>query len=81
MLEHGADPNHGRTVFRALIGEKKNSLEVVQLLEKHGVDLHRVFENELSKEHEPMNALSMAIACGKQDVAEYLRSKGVVLPV
>lgn len=80
LLEHGADPNHGRTVFRALTGDKKNSLAMVQLLEKHGVDLHRVFENELSLKREPMNALSMAIALGKQDAVDYLRSKGVTLP-
>src|SRR5262249_47535470 len=80
LLERGANPNHGRTVFRALTGDKKNSLEVIKLLEQHGVDLHQVFVNELSQEKEPMNALSVAIAWGKDDVAQYLKSRDAVLP-
>jgi cytochrome c len=80
LLEHGANPNHGRTVFRAMTGDKKNSLEIVKLLEQHGADLHQVFVNELTEKKEPMNALSLAIACGKEDVAQYLKSRGAVLP-
>lgn len=80
LLEQGANPNHGREVFRALTGNKKNSVEVIKLLEKHGADLHRLFVNESSKEKESMNALSVAIAWGKEDAARYLRSRGAVLP-
>jgi len=78
LLTHGANPNHSREVISAIVGMKRNSLKMIQLLAEHGADLHRVFENEQS--HQPMNALSEAIAWGKQDVVDFLRSQGAVLP-
>jgi ankyrin repeat protein len=78
LLEHGASLNHGREVIGALTGTKLNCLAVVKLLEQYGADLHRVFNNEMTGR--PMNALSEAIVWGKQDVVDYLRSKGAVLP-
>ena len=80
LLEHHADPNHGRAIIRPLVNNKKNALEVIKLLEQHGADLHRVFVNELSQQKEPMNALSTAIAWGQKDVAQYLLSRGAALP-
>jgi len=78
LLEAGADPNHGRQVIGAIGGDKKNSLQLVKLLDEYGADLHQTFINEYTGQ--PMNALSTAIDWGKDDVAEYLRSKGAVLP-
>lgn len=78
LLSHGADPNSHKIVIAAITGVKQNSLAMVKLLEKHGADLHRDFINELT--NQPMNALSTAIDWGKDDVAEYLRSKGAVMP-
>ncbi|GIW82857.1 MAG: hypothetical protein KatS3mg105_4664 [Gemmatales bacterium] len=78
LLEHGADPNRHKTVITAIVGMNEHSLELVKLLEEHGADLHAVYMNEIT--NEPMNALSAAIDWGKDDVAEYLRSKGAVLP-
>jgi hypothetical protein len=82
LLEHGADPNYGRAIIGAISGypPKKNSLEIVKLLEKHGADLHRTFVNHQAKDKDLMNALSTAIAWGQQEVADYLRSRGAVLP-
>jgi hypothetical protein len=78
LLEAGANPNGQRCVIAPACGIEENSLELIQLLEKHGADLHRVETNEYTGE--PMNALSSAIAWGKDDVAEYLSSKSVKLP-
>ena len=52
--------------------------DLIKLLEQYGTDLHRVFVNHYTGR--PMNALSTAIDWGMDDVAEYLRSKGAVLP-
>lgn len=78
LLEHGADPNYGRMVIGAIVGQKENSLELVKLLEEYGADLHKVFVNE--QINQPMNALSAALDWDKTDVADYLRSRGAVSP-
>lgn len=80
LLENGADPNHGRTILGAIAGNRKGSLEKVKLLESYGVDLHQVFVNHQTKNKDPMNALSTAVLWEKEDVAEYLRSRGCVMP-
>ncbi|GIW82854.1 MAG: hypothetical protein KatS3mg105_4661 [Gemmatales bacterium] len=78
LLERGADASREHYVIDAIVGDNQHSLELVKLLEEHGADLHAVYMNEIT--NEPMNALSAAIDWGKDDVAEYLRSKGAVLP-
>jgi len=78
LLEHGADPNFDRLILTAARSSGATALEVVRLLEAHGADLHRVFENEYTGE--PMNALSMALDYDRADIADYLRSRGCVLP-
>jgi hypothetical protein len=82
LLEHGADvaraDQSNRLVIASITGSKKHSLEMVKLLEQYGADFHRVFLNQLA--NEPMNALSTAIDWDKHDVADYLRSKGAVMP-
>jgi ankyrin repeat protein len=78
LLQRGANPNGNGHVITAIVGPKKHSLELVKLLEKHGADLHAVDVNDFSGK--PMNALTSAIDWGKQDVADYLESKGCVLP-
>lgn len=78
LLELGADPNYERKVISAISGAKKNSLEMLKLLEQYGADIHREFVNEYT--NQPMNALSTAIAFGKEDVITYLHSRGAALP-
>jgi hypothetical protein len=78
LLEHGANPNQGMQLIGAIAGQRENSLEMVKLLDRHGADLHRFFTNDHTGE--PMNALSTALDWGRNDVAEYLRSRGAVLP-
>jgi len=78
LLQHGADPNLGRIIISTITGSSPHSLEMVKLLDEYGVDLHRTLVNEYTGE--PMNALSTAIDWGNDDVVEYLRSKGCVLP-
>jgi len=78
ILKHGADPNANRAVISAIAGNSKNSLDFIQMMEQHGANLHAIYLNEHT--NKPMNALSTAIAWGKQDVVDYLRSKGAVLP-
>lgn len=77
LLEHGADANLGGNIITAVTGDKKNSLEFVKLMEQHGADLHRECPFAGGRN---VNVLSMAIAYGKKDVVDYLRSKGAVLP-
>ncbi len=77
LLVQGANPRHDRVVIRA-VNANAHALELVQLLHEHGADLHQVFTNEFTGL--PMNALSTAIDWGKQDVIDYLRSVGCVLP-
>ena len=78
LLENGADPNQDRSLIYAISGSAKNCLDLVQLLEHHGADLHRCFP--LGSTNRQINALSMAITWGKKDVAEYLLSKGATPP-
>lgn len=80
LLQRGADVRKGRPIVAAITGAKKNSLEMVKLLEKYGADIHEVFpfgEGQGQK----INALSAAMTWGKQDVVDYLKSKGAVMPV
>jgi len=80
LLEHGAapDPEDSRNVIAAVVGDNQHGLEIIKLLEQYGADIHRVFEHEIAKKK--INALSEAIAWGKDDVVEYLKSRGAVLP-
>ena len=73
-----ADPTVERLVIGAIVGFEEHSLEMVKLLEQYGADLHTVYTNELTGQ--PMNALGEAVGWDKEDVAEYLRSKGCVMP-
>lgn len=78
LLENGADPNLNRAVISAVNDGKRNSLELLKLLEQYGADLHRCFP--LGNTGKEINALSMAMLYKKQDVVEYLKSKGAQLP-
>jgi hypothetical protein len=80
LLEMGANPNHepSRCSISAIVGEHSHSLEIIKLLESHGADLHKIFP--WGPNNDPINALSMAETWSKPDVAEYLRSRGCVLP-
>ena len=62
-----------------IVGGKKHSLEMIRLLDQYGADLHEVFVNEYNGEH--VNALSMSVSYGLDEVADYLRSRGCELPV
>lgn len=77
LLHRGADVTKGRPVITAITGQKKNSLEFIKLLEQYGADIHKVFP---FGEGDKINALKAAITWGKQDVVDYLKSKGAVLP-
>lgn len=78
LLENGADPNVDHVIIAAIVGPKPNSLALVKLLTQHGADIHKEYMHESLGQM--MNALSNAIAWGKKDVAEYLRSLGARLP-
>lgn len=78
LLEHGADPQIGRPVISAITGNSEFALKIIQLLEEHGADLHKVFP--FGEEYRPINALSMAKTYGKADVVEYLLAHGARMP-
>lgn len=77
LLERGAATTKPRLIIRA-VNADKNEIQVIQLLEQAGVDLHQIFINEMTGRK--MNALSTAHDYGKFAVAEYLKSRGCVLP-
>lgn len=77
MLERGADATYGRPLISAINAE--NSFEIVKLLVEYGADVHQSYT--FGPPPTPVeNALSWAIARGKHDVADYLRSLGAVMP-
>ena len=75
LLQKGADPNHDRAIISAI--NAKDSLEVIKLLVEHGLDIHKTFP---WPDGTIENGLSFAIATGKQDVVDYLRSLGARMP-
>jgi hypothetical protein len=79
LLDRGANPNHeSRLLIGAIAGNKQHSLEMVKILDQYGADLHKIWFDKFGAA--PVNALSTAIAWGKQDVVEYLQARGCVLP-
>jgi uncharacterized protein len=78
LLENGANPNLNRCVIGAVVGGKQNSVQLLQLLEQHGADMHRLFP--LGESDKMINALSMATAYGNQPAIDYLLSKGATMP-
>src|SRR5262249_5647488 len=76
LLEKGANPNQGRQILTAA----HHSLKMVQLLEKYGADIYKVFANELTNPKTPINALVWASLYGKNEIVAYLESKGAVAP-
>ena len=77
LLKAGADPNHHKLLLSAASANVK-ALALVKMMVDYGADIHKEYINDFT--NEPMNALSMAIAHDKQDVVDYLRSKGAKLP-
>jgi ankyrin repeat protein len=43
LLERGANPNLGRTLFSAIRDERRNGAKCIAALIKHGVDVNKVF--------------------------------------
>ena len=76
LLDHGAnlnpqDGNAGKPLISAI---NSGSLEMVRLLLERGADPNVVFATE------PKHALSHALACGRQDMADLLRAAGAKEP-
>lgn len=78
LLEHGADPNDNRYALFAIMYRRPHALELIQLLEEFGADLHREFP--LGETPYKANALSMAKSWECHDVVAYLESRGAVMP-
>lgn len=80
LLSRGADPNIGRPLISAINRDEPScALELVKLLVDHGADLNRFFP-WFGDESFGFTPLTFAEAHGKTEIAEYLRSKGAVLP-
>ena len=75
LIEMGADVNLGRSLFAA-IGSKSNSRELVKMLIDYGADINRCWYMGDPKSGVVMNPLSFAIAYGKTEIADYLRTLG-----
>lgn len=78
LLSNGANPNIEKVdlLMQACTERKQHSIEVVKLLDQYGAELHRVHINGKVT----LNPLSRAKLAGKQDVVDYLRSRGCVMP-
>jgi hypothetical protein len=79
LLEHGASPNVGRLLIGA-INAKNNQFELVKLLVEHGADVNRCWRFGDEEKGPRFNALSWAINSGREDIADYLRAHGAVMP-
>ena len=77
LLRNGARINPWHVISAVCGIENSRSLEMLKLLERWGADLHVIV---LDRDDAPKNALKAAIEWRKQDVCEYLKSKGCVLP-
>lgn len=79
LISKGANPLYERLLISAINAEQ-NSLELVKLLVEHGADINR--EYPFGGDDGPIyNAVSWAQVMGKQDIVDYLVSKGGVVPV
>jgi hypothetical protein len=75
LIERGANPSADRALISA-INADEHALEFVKLLVEHGANIHECFDFG----GVPVTALSWAMARGKQDIVDYLLSKGATLP-
>jgi ankyrin repeat protein len=75
LLERGANPNQGRQLLWAILYYGSHSLELVKLLDQHGVDLWHVFLNDRSTTKHRMTAFVAAGDYGKKDVYQYLKDR------
>ncbi len=79
LISLGATPGVSRMLIDA-INSDENSFELVKLLVEHGADVNQSWRFG-DEEHGPLfNALSWAINSGRQDIADYLRAHGAVMP-
>ena len=78
LLERGAIMPPADILITAIVGRKQKSLEIVKVFDEHGIDLNHVSINEMTGELR--NVLSMANDYGKEDLVEYLRSRGCASP-
>ncbi len=78
LLSRGASALYGRLLIDAINAEQ-NSLELVKLLVEHGADINR--EYPFGGDDGPIfNAVSWAQVMGKQEIVDYLISKGGKAP-
>jgi ankyrin repeat protein len=79
LISRGAVPGVSRMLIGA-INSEANSFGLVKLLVEHGADVNESWRFGDEESGPVFNALSWAIDSGRSDIAEYLRSRGAVLP-
>jgi len=90
LISRGADVNLGRAFIGAInVSNDLNqdspereikAFELVKLLVESGADVNRWWYFGDSKKGVIQNALSWAIVNGREDIADYLRAHGAVMP-
>jgi hypothetical protein len=90
LISRGANVNLGRELIGAInVGtdfhqdvktREAKAFELVKLLVESGTDVNRWWYFGDPKKGVVFNALSWAIANGREDIAEYLRAHGAVMP-
>ncbi|HQU43284.1 MAG TPA: ankyrin repeat domain-containing protein [Pirellulales bacterium] len=78
FLELGADPNLDCPMFSVANSQRlTDRIGMAKLLLEHGADINQPF---LVEDLPPRNVLSEAIACGHDELVEFLKARGAKLP-
>ncbi|WP_425615241.1 suppressor of fused domain protein [Anatilimnocola sp. NA78] len=80
LLSKGADAKLCRPLISAIRNEPPIDMELTRLLVEHGALINECYHPFDDKKQPQINPLSWAILHGKHEIAEYLRSKGAVIP-
>lgn len=77
LLDCGADPNLGCPIFGVACDELQDPIGMAKLLLDHGADINRLF---LVEGLPPRTVLSEAVARGRTELVEFLKSRGAKPP-
>ncbi len=81
LISRGAIPGVSRMLIGAInVKDPKTSFELVKLLVEHGADVNECWRFGDEKHGFLFNALSWAIDSEREDIANYLRTHGAVMP-
>lgn len=80
LLAKGADAKLSRPLISAILNTPPVDMEMTRMLVEHGALINECYHFYDNKKQPRNNPLAWAILHGKHEIAEYLRSKGAVMP-